>query len=172
MRKLYSWTLLYNFCQMTYWWYVHTFKSSALKKSLKGDAFFSILKSYLKMRPKIDYLGRVYGVVNPSVSSDGKFDWNNVIFEIDGDMTNNYSYIENWLYKQLSMVSSLFGLDNSGFMNQITMDVTHVGPENADNYLVVFDTVPRQMMSKYFRKAIVRIIIYSIIAMGILLLVN
>lgn len=170
MKKLYTWTLIYNFCQFIYWTVKHL-TSTKLGEALHGEAFRRLLVSYLKMNPKVDFLGRVYGVVNPSVNSDGKFDWGSVIFEIDGINSNNYSYVENWIYKQLMSVEAVFGLDNSKFFDLITMDVSHVGPANADNYLIVFDTVPRRMMAKSFKRTFIQGLIYCIIGFSIYMII-
>ena len=167
MNKIFKWTLIYNLSQFIYWAWYHMFKNDAVEESLHGQSFYSILKSYLRMNPKTDFLGRVYGVINPSLNSDGKFDWSDMIFEIDGENTNNYAYVENWLYKQMLAVSTMFNLDKSGFFDNITMDIKHVGPHNADNYLVVFDTVARRQMASYFKKSVLRIFIYLLIVLGI-----
>ena len=53
-----------------------------------GPAFKKVIDNYLKTDIRKDWAGRLYGIVNPNITN-GKYDFNNVIIEIDGDNTNN-----------------------------------------------------------------------------------
>ena len=115
-------------------------------KNLISDTFYSqafkkVIDNYLKTDIKKDWIGRLYGVVNPNISN-GEYDFNNMIIEIDGDNTNNNEYVRQWVYRQMRMIGSLFKIEK--LYDYIDISFEHVGPENQDNYLVIFDIVSRK----------------------------
>lgn len=134
---------------------------------LYSEAFASVVRKYLNIELSKDWIGRLYGIINPTIDITGHFDVSNMIIEIDGDNTNNNQQISNWVYKQLNMMSSLFHLDN--LYNNISMDLKHVGPVNGDNYLIVFDITARREMAIAFRKWFIHTLVYIVIALIILL---
>lgn len=129
------------------------------------DGFKKIVKNYLHIELEKDWIGRLYGVINPTIDIDGKFNINNVIIEIDGSLTNDNEYVKSWLYKQLYLVQNLFNFEH--FYNYISMDLKHVGPAIGDNYLVIFDIASRQNIGKYFRQIFWQSLIYTVIGFGI-----
>lgn len=163
MKKLFSWTLTSALVRAIWWTWEYVSDHRTVAVSLHGDAFRRILKSYLKMDAKIDWLGRVYGVVNPAINENGQLDFNSMVFEIDGINTNNNTWVENWLYKQMITVENVYGLENTGFFDMISADTRHVGPANADNYLIIFDIASRKEMSKRWKRVIWQTILYGII---------
>lgn len=130
-----------------------------------GDGFKQIIYKYLNIELKKDWIGRLYGIINPTIDIDGNFNINNVIIELDGELTNNNEYVKSWLYKQLYLVQNLFNFND--FYHYISMDLTHVGPAIGDNYLIVFDITSRKEITKYFQKILIQLLIYSIIGIGI-----
>lgn len=130
--------------------------------TLYSDAFKLVLKRYLKTEVRKDWLGRLYGVVNPSINADGQFDINSMIIEIDGDNTNNNEYVKHWVYKQLRLISDLFKIEK--LYDYINIEFTHVGPVNLDNYLIVFDIVSRQIAADSVKKWFRHVFILAVIA--------
>lgn len=145
--------------------YIYISDYNYISDAFYGDGFKQIIKKYLNIDLQKDWIGRLYGIINPTIDIDGNFNINNVIIEIDGELTNNNEYVKSWLYKQLYLVQNLFNFNN--FYNYISMDLQHVGPSIGDNYLVVFDIASRQNIGKYFWKLIIQLIIYGIIGIGI-----
>ena len=111
-------------------------------KRFYGDMFKLLAKTYLRIDLKKDWIGRLYGVINPNVDIDGNFDPGTMIIEIDGDNTNNNEYVKTWIYRQLRLMGSVYALKD--MYDRILLDITHVGPDEFDNYLVVFDFESRQ----------------------------
>lgn len=161
--KLTSWTLISALIHAVQWTYYYIKDYMLVNESMHSDAFYNILKKYLRMDPRTDWLGRVYGVVNPSIDEDGNFDFNGMVFEVDGINTNNRSWVENWLYKQMILVDNVFGFQQNGMFDILGATVKHVGPKNADNYLIVFDIVSRKEMSKRWKRVLMQSAIYGII---------
>lgn len=170
IRKLTNWTLVSSLIRAIYWTFCYIKDWRLVEESLHGDGFRSLLKHYLKMDSRIDWLGRVYGVVNPAINEKGEFDYNGMVFELNGVNTNNQTWVENWLYKQMILVNNIFDVQKTGFFDIIDANVKHVGPENADNYLIVFDIASRKEMVRRWKRVILQSIGYAVVA-GIILLV-
>ena len=170
IRKFTNWTLVSSLIRAIYWTFCYIKDWRLVEESLHGDGFHSLLKHYLKMDSRIDWLGRVYGVVNPAINEKGEFDYNGMVFELNGVNTNNKTWVENWLYKQMILVNNIFDVQKTGFFDIIDANVKHVGPENADNYLIVFDIASRKEMVRRWKRVILQSIVYALVA-GIILLV-
>lgn len=130
-----------------------------------GETFKKLIKQYLHVELKKDWIGRLYGIINPNIDIDGNFNVNSMVIEINDELSNNNEYVMNWLYKQLNLVATLFNIQN--LYNYINMDIQHVGPINGDNYLIIFDIASRRNISKYFKQFIIQTLIYAIIGFGI-----
>lgn len=145
-----------------------------LSDTLYGPAFNLVLKKYLKANFKKDWIGRLYGVVNPNLDENGKYDFNNVIIEMDGDNTNNNEYVRNWVHRQLRLIEVLFKLEN--LYDYIGIELKHVGPPQLDNYLVIIDIVSRKIwvesLKKFFRHLLFDGALAGIIMLVLNLLAN
>ena len=162
------------------WIYHHTFLYRVIDffksahtyhkdKRLISDTLYSkefnfVLKKYLKIDFKKDWIGRLYGVINPNLNEDGQYDFNSVVIEIDGDNTNNNEYVKNWVYRQMNLVGQLFKIEK--LYDYINIDFKHVGPENMDNYLVVFDIVSRQIYAESAKNLFKHILFLGILFVG------
>ena len=170
IRKFINWTLVSSLIRAIYWTFCYIKDWRLVEESLHGNGFRSLLKHYLKMDSRIDWLGRVYGVVNPAINEKGEFDYNGMVFELNGVNTNNQTWVENWLYKQMILVNNIFDVQKTGFFDIIDANVKHVGPENADNYLIVFDIASRKEMVRRWKRVLLQGIGYAAVV-GIVLLV-
>jgi predicted nuclease of restriction endonuclease-like (RecB) superfamily len=130
-----------------------------------GPAFKKVIDNYLKTDIKKDWIGRLYGVVNPNIN-DGKYDFNNVVIEIDGDNTNNNEYVRQWVYRQMNLVGMLFKIEK--LYDYIDISFEHVGPENQDNYLIIFDIVSRQVKAESVKKWWRHVLVMTPILAGII----
>ena len=170
IRKFTNWTFVSSLIRAIYWTFCYIKDWRLVEESLHGNGFRSLLKHYLKMDSRIDWLGRVYGVVNPAINEKGEFDYNGMVFELNGVNTNNQTWVENWLYKQMILVNNIFDVQKTGFFDIIDANVKHVGPENADNYLIVFDIASRKEMVRRWKRVLLQGIGYAAVV-GIVLLV-
>ena len=164
LKKLFSYTLLYkiylNFVLLKEYIYDYDYVS----ESLYSEAFSRILEKYLNLKVKTDWIGRIYGVINPNLDINGNVNFANTIIEIDDNNTNSNEYVKNWIYKQMNMVKYVFKLDESGFFDYIGCDIEHVGPKEYDNYLVVFYIVSQKAMLQNLKRLLKQFSIYAIIA--------
>lgn len=141
---------------------------SYISDTLYSKEFLAVLKQYLRITVKKDWIGRLYGVINPYIDIDGKIDFNNTIIEIDGDNTNSNEYVKNWVYRQFNLIDNLFKINK--LYDYINVDIKHVGPLNADNYLIVIDIVSRKEMTYMMKRVLKQSILYMIIALSAVIL--
>lgn len=158
-------TLLYKIFSTTRWFFQYVKDYGYVSDTLYSHEFSLVLKKYLNVEFSKDWIGRLYAVINPSIDVNGKLDFTNMIIELNDDLTNNNTYVKQWVYRQLSMVSALYKLESSGFFDLIGVEFKHVGPQNADNYLVIFDIVSRKEMSSYLRSALTHATIYALLVL-------
>lgn len=136
---------------------------SYISDTLYSEELNKVLQRYLHTEFKKDWIGRLYGVINPSIDINGKLDVSGTIIEIDGETTNNIEYLKNWIYKQMELIDSLFKIKK--LYDYIGVSIKHVGPLNADNYLVVFDIVSRKEMSYWLKHVLYQSILYILIVL-------
>lgn len=141
---------------------------SYISDTLYSKEFLTVLKQYLRISIKKDWIGRLYGVINPYIDIDGKIDFNNTIIEIDGDNTNSNEYVKNWVYRQFNLIDNLFKINK--LYDYINVDIKHVGPLNADNYLIVIDVVSRKEMTYALKRVLKQILIYLLICLVIMII--
>ncbi len=150
-----TWNVLVSFVQ-----YVKDYNT--VSSVFYSNNFKDLLKRYLNLDVDKDWIGRLYGVINPAIDINGKLDVNNMIIEIDGDNTNNTEYLQMWSYRQMKMVGQLFNMNN--LYTYIDMTFEHVGPINMDNYLIIFDLVARKELAKSLKKWLKHTTVYIVVA--------
>lgn len=169
LYKLLSFTLTYKIVMLVKDIYYYIKDYNYISDTLYSDAFSLVLKRYLNLEVDKDWIGRLYGIINPNVDINGNFNINNMILEIDGNNTNNNEQVKNWAYKQLTLIGQLFKIEN--LYNYIDLTFKHVGPKEADNYLLIFDIVSRKNMVHTLRNTIIQMLIYGILALIIFMFI-
>lgn len=134
-----------------------------ISESFYSDAFKIVIKEYLNVNIKKDWIGRLYGIANPNISKEGQFDITRTIIEVDGDNTNNEEYVKYWVHKQLNLIGEVFKIEN--LYHYINLEFRHVGPIEGDNYLLIFDIVSRKEFAKNFKEMLLHTSIYAIIGL-------
>lgn len=163
LKKIGSNTLTWRLVMLVQSIYRYITDMSYISDTLYSKEFLAVLKQYLRISIKKDWIGRLYGVINPYIDIDGKIDFNNTIIEIDGDNTNSNEYVKNWVYRQFNLIDNLFKINK--LYDYINVDIKHVGPLNADNYLIVIDVVSRKEMTYALKRVLKQTILYMIIAL-------
>ena len=67
------------------------------------------------------------------------------------------------------LIAELFKIEK--LYDYIDLEFKHVGPENADNYLLIFDIVSRKLFSKYWKKVLIHIVFYVLIVLCLFIFV-
>ena len=168
LKKIGSNTLTWRLVMLVQSIYRYITDMSYISDTLYSKEFLTVLKQYLRISVKKDWIGRLYGVINPYIDIDGKIDFNNTIIEIDGDNTNSNEYVKNWVYRQFNLIDNLFKINK--LYDYINVDIKHVGPLNADNYLIVIDVVSRKEMTYTLKRVLKQTILYMIIALSAVIL--
>ena len=163
LKKIGSNTLTWRLVMLVQSIYRYITDMSYISDTLYSKEFLAVLKQYLRISIKKDWIGRLYGVINPYIDIDGKIDFNNTIIEIDGDNTNSNEYVKNWVYRQFNLIDNLFKINK--LYDYINVDIKHVGPLNADNYLIIIDVVSRKEMTYMLKRVLKQTILYMIIAL-------
>lgn len=168
LKKIGSNTLTWRLVMLVQSIYRYITDMSYISDTLYSKEFLTVLKRYLRISIKKDWIGRLYGVINPYIDIDGKIDFNNTIIEIDGDNTNSNEYVKNWVYRQFNLIDNLFKINK--LYDYINVDIKHVGPLNADNYLIVIDVVSRKEMTYALKRVLKQILIYILICLVIMII--
>lgn len=168
LKKIGSNTLTWRLVMLVQSIYRYITDMSYISDTLYSKEFLTVLKQYLRISIKKDWIGRLYGVINPYIDIDGKIDFNNAIIEIDGDNTNSNEYVKNWVYRQFNLIDNLFKINK--LYDYINVDIKHVGPLNADNYLIVIDVVSRKEMTYMLKRVLKQILIYLLICLTIMMI--
>lgn len=161
LKKLLSFTVIYKIIYTIQCIYYYAKDYGYISDTLYSDEFALVLKRYLNLNVKKDWIGRLYGVINPNIDQDGKYNPNNTIIELNDNYTSNEEYIKHWTHKQLNLIGNLFKIHN--LYNYITLTFEHVGPDNLDNYLLIFDIASRKELTKMLKKTGLQLLIYFII---------
>ena len=169
IANLFYKTFIGRFCKTIKSIYNYLKDYEYISDTLYSDAFKIVLKEYLNVNIKKDWIGRLYGIINPNINKEGQFDITRTIIEIDGENTNNNEYVKHWTYKQLTIIGELFKIEN--LYHYIDLEFKHVGPKEADNYLLIFDIVSRKIMTSNIKKLFIHGFVYAIIALILILFV-
>lgn len=164
LKVFFRMTLIYKLYMLLVSLYSYINDYSYASDVIYNQDFKDLLKKYLNTDFKKDWIGRLYGVINPNIDINGNFDFSSQIFEIDGPNTNNNEFVHQWIYKQMILVSDLFDIQKTGLFDIIGMDIKHVGPKNHDNYLVVIDFVNRRETVLWLKKFFKHLLCYAVIA--------
>lgn len=170
IRKL---SLLYSIYNLIVAIYSYIRDKNMIKNVFYSNDFKLILNTYLNTSFKNDWIGRIYGVINPNISINGQIDFSNTIIELNDDLTNDDLYVHNWIYRQLNLMSNALKIKSSAFFDYIGMSIEKVGPENQNNYLIIFDIISRLELVNILKHFLKVLLIYiSIIAMLLIILFN
>lgn len=162
-KNIFQHTLIYKFYNIFVSLSQYIKDYNIVSDYLYSDDFNTILRRYLNKSFKKDWIGRLYAVINPNIDIDGKLNFNNTIIELDDERTNNDKFVENWIYKQMGLIANVFRIQN--LYAYISVGIEHVGPKNADNYLVIFDITSRIDFSTALKKFIKHSFVYAIIGL-------
>lgn len=166
IRKFFGWTLIYKSFTLLESIYMYLKDYYYVSDTLYSEEFKRVIQKYLYIDLEKDWIGRLYGVINPNIGPNGQYDFSNMIFEIDGANTNNDEFIKNIIYGKMDLIDRQFHI--SKLYDYISVNIEHVGPKFADNYLVVFDLVARKYLSQTFKSWFTQSILYIICALIII----
>jgi hypothetical protein len=169
IHKICKLTLTYKFFYLFYSLYLYIRDYLYISDTFYSDSFKLVLKQYVNLDISVDWLGRLYGIINPLIDIKGNLNINNMVIVLDEDNTNNNDQVKYFVHKQLSLISELFRIEK--LYDYIDLSFEHVGPENGDNYLIIFDIVSRKRFANSFKKFMIQLIIYGLIFLSLIMFV-
>jgi hypothetical protein len=145
---------------------------NTIKKVFYSDEFKFILSSYLNTNFRNDWIGRIYGVINPNININGTIDFSNTIIELNDELTNDDLFVQNWIYRQLNLMKNALKIKNTAFFDYIGMNIEKIEPQNQNNYLIIFDIVDRVEFVRSLKQLVKIISIYIMLFFSIYILIN
>lgn len=130
-----------------------------LKKIYNDEDLIDKLQFIFKTRFKIDWVGRIYSVLNPNIS-DNKFDTNKQIFEYNENGLINDTYIESWIMTQLNLMSNFIQTNN--LFDLLSYNIIKL--DKYDNYLFIIKPLLYDDLIKWSKRFGILILIFIIIS--------
>lgn len=136
---------------------------NTVSKVFYSNDFKLILNTYLNTRFRNDWIGRIYGVINPNININGNIDFSNTIIELNDNLTNDDLFVHNWIYRQLHLMSNALKIKSSAFFDYIGMSIEKIEPSTQNNYLIIFDIVSRNALINSLKHFLKIFILYIIV---------
>lgn len=134
-----------------------------LRKIYKGEGLLEKFSQLFGVEFKMDWVGRVYTVINPNIIDD-KLDINTQIFEYNDNGLTNEPYVEKYIMTKLNIVSDFIMANN--LFDLLTYEIKKL--DDYDNYLFVIKPITFDDCMKWTK---IFIGVYSVLAIiGMVLL--
>ena len=134
-----------------------------LRKIYKDEGLLEKFSKLFGVEFKIDWVGRIYTVINPNIIDD-KLDINTQIFEYNDNGLTNEPYVEKYIMTKLNLVSEFIMANN--LFDLLTYEIKKL--DDYDNYLFVIKPITFDDCMKWTK---IFIGVYSILAIiGMVLL--
>lgn len=115
-----------------------------IKKVYKDDNIINKLSQLFNTEFKMDWVGRIYCVINPNIIGD-QLDINTQIFEYDENGLSNNAYIEKYIMTKLNLVKD-FVIANNLF-DLLTYRIEKI--DEYDNYLFIIEPITFEDCKKW-----------------------
>ena len=152
--------IIYHFFKYLY---LNTHYTSLLKSVYKQENILENLSQLYGTKFKMDWVGRVYAVMNPYVF-DGKFNLDSQTYEYGKDGPNNLAYIQQWIMERLIIAEQFIKASN--LFELLTYDIKDLGN---DNYLFILKPITFDDFVNYSKKFCILISILIILITVVLL---
>lgn len=131
-----------------------------LKRIYKDEKILDNFSKLFGTEFKMDWVGRVYTVINPNIIDD-KLDINTQIFEYGDNGLTNEPYVEKYIMTKLNIVSDFIMANN--LFDLLTYEIKKL--DDYDNYLFVIKPITFDDCMKWTK---IFTITYSILIVGII----
>lgn len=150
--------ILYNFIKYLI---LNIRYTKLLKKVYKNENLIENLSKLFGVEFKIDWIGRIYGVINPNIVN-GVYDPNVQIFEYGEGELSNTMYIEKWIMERLTIAANFVQANN--LFDLLTYKIKKI--DNYDNYLFIIQPITLQDCIHYTKRFG---LIYSVVVIFLIL---
>lgn len=125
--------IIYNFLKHTI---QHIKYIKLLSKIYKEEDLISNLSQLFNSQFRVDWVGRVYTVLNPHISNE-EFNYNTQIYEYNENGLDSNVYVEKWIMEKLNIASQF--IKNNDLFDILTYDIKKL--DDYDNYLFVMKPI-------------------------------
>lgn len=126
-----------------------------LKKVYKTENIIPNLSSMFKSNFKMDWIGRIYTILNPNLNDMGEFDTNTQIYEYGEEGLKNDMYVEKWIMNKLNIASQF--ITNNNLFELLTYDLKKI--DDYDNYLFIMQPLTLKSLFTSFKWMIYELIV-------------
>lgn len=129
-----------------------------LKDDYANSDLVSVLDNWFGTQFSTDHAGRLYSVVNPTVEHAINTGDMNVPFEYDKNgKINTFAFVRTWFKQRMSLLNVELFNDKQAFFDFCelnTIEITHVGPDEYDNFLIKIVPLHFGKMDRYKKYAL------------------
>ena len=119
-----------------------------IKKAYKEENVLSGLSQIFNSKFRMDWIGRVYSVLNPNLNEDGQYSPNTQIFEYGKGGLNNEAMVEQWVMEKMIIISNFIKTNN--LFELLVFSIKKL--DNYDNYLFVLEPITLKDCMKWGRR--------------------
>lgn len=135
-----------------------------LKKVYKHENLLPKLGQLLNTRFRIDWIGRVYAVINPSLQ-DNQYDSNSQIFEYGPDGLSDVPGVESWLMRRLNIAQQFIQAQN--LFDMLTFKLEKI--DNNNNFLFILQPLPLDDLKVYTKRFLLLLLGLVLVGVGLLI---
>lgn len=136
-----------------------------IKKVYKDENIISGLSELFKTEFKMDWVGRLYTIINPNIDENGNYSPNSQIFEYDENGLNNDKMVEQWVMERMVIVSNFIKVNN--LFELLTYSIKKL--DKYDNYLFIIEPITLQDCFKWSKRMV--LLLGTLFIVGIILLI-
>ena len=136
-----------------------------IKRVFKEERLLEGLSQIFKTNFKVDWIGRVYAILNPNLDENGKYSPNVQIFEYGQNGLNNEKMVEQWVMERLTVISDFIQTNN--LFELLSYSIKKL--DKYDNYLFILEPITLKDCLKWGKRFF--ILLGILIIIGIILLI-
>lgn len=132
-----------------------------IKNAYEREQLIAKISTLLGTQFKLDWVGRLYSVINPNIK-DGKYNPDQIYeFDIEGNPYNN-EWVTKWIMERLNILQNFIQTAN-------LFDVLEYKIRDLDdlNYLIIFQPITLSPVFKSIKPALYELIILVCIIVGL-----
>lgn len=134
--------------------YLHWKYNRILKRVYKDENILTNLSALLNSNVKIDWIGRIYTVLNPNLIKK-----TDQIYEVTDNGLDNSAFIEKWLMDRFIIMEHFIKANN--LFDLLTFSINKI--DEHENYLVILEPITLRDCKKSIKYLLISLIILLLI---------
>lgn len=127
--------------------FLHIKYSRILRKVYKEENLLENLSKLFGTKFDIDWIGRIYTVINPLVN-DGEYDQNTIIYEYGDAGMNTNAFVERIIMQKLQIADNFIKANN--LFDLLTYRIEEI--DDNGNYLFIMQPITSTDLKDYVKK--------------------